>query len=163
MSGSVFSQFMTDAQAAAIAAGVTADQIVVGTWDQSSSTEEFYEEVVANGFYLWIEPPQGHQSHVQAGALGGDFQLIARLIGSVAADATTDWTEILNQAAAFMDALANTYPWYAGHNRAPVSVDMEAPEVIRHVKPYIVIVKFKLAGRYIAGDAASPTFSPAVT
>ena len=160
---SVFVQFMADAAEAAVAAGIDAAQIVVGTWEQSPAKEEFYAEVAENGFYLWVEPPKGRQSHVPPDPIGGDFDLIVRLIGSVPADATPDWTTFLNTAAAFLDALANTYPWYAGHNRAPVSVDMALPEVLRHEKPYIVVVKFTLAGRYIAGQAASPTFSPVVT
>jgi hypothetical protein len=145
-----------------VAAGIATAQIVVGTWEQASAIEEWYAEVVANGFYVWIEPPQARQNHVPPDPLAGDFHLIVRLIGSVPADKTTDWTAFLNQAAAFLDALANTYPWYAGDNRAPVTVDMDKPEVLRHEKPYIVIVKFTLAGRYVAGYSASPYFKPAV-
>ena len=159
---SVFVQFMLDAQAAAIDAGIPAAQTVVGSWEATDATEEFYAEVAKNGYYFWVEPPKARQSHVPPSALDGDFDLTARLIGSVTADTTTDWTAFLNQAAAILDALAATYPWYKGQNRAPVSVEMDLPEVMRHEKPNIVVVKFKLAGRYIAGTSADPTLSPEV-
>ena len=162
MANSVFVQFMLDAQAAAIDAGIDADQIVVGTWEQKPASEEFYSEVVENGFYFWIEPPKAKQSHVPPSSQDGDFDLTARLIGSVAADTTTDWTDFLNQAAEILDALAASYPWYKGQNRAPVSVEMDKPEILRHEKPNIVIIKFTLAGRYTAGRAATPVLVPAV-
>ena len=79
--------------------------------------------------------------------------------------ATRDFPEsciFLNQAAEILDALAASYPWYKGQNRAPVSVEMDKPEVLRHEKPNIVIIKFTLAGRYIAGTAADPALVPAV-
>jgi hypothetical protein len=162
----IFSQFCEDLSTAAQSAGIVAGQITLGHWEQPSPTvdengnpvvDNLWADVAKNGFYLFIESPKGH---VNFYTRNGEFELLAKLIGSFPANESSNLQALQLQVAKLLDAWANFNQWNLGFNRESMDVNFSTPEMLFHENPYIVITTFQISGRFVAGGAAVPSLLP---
>jgi hypothetical protein len=156
----IFSQFLADLSTAAHTAGIAAGQITTGHWEQQNSSDNLWQDVAENGYYLFIEPPGGKQNNYERNS---EFELRAQLIGSFPADESNNLQAMMTQTAKLLDAWYNFAPWTSGLNRDSFDINWATPRMIFHEKPTIGITEFVITGRYVAGQATTPNLFPAVS